>query len=474
MNGQLHKFASHTQPALTFLQKYKTHFLETLTLAYPIVISQFSHIMVGVADSVMVGRTGDVNSLAAVSLGSGIFTVVLVFALGFSMAATPLVSQAFGGGNHEECTKVLSGSFYVNLLLAVFSISIYFTLRRYIGLLDQPEPVVALTLPFLMYLALSMVPLMLFQTIKQFMEGLGHTRPAMLASVGANLLNLVLNYILIFGKLGFPAMGIVGAGMATLISRVVMALALFVIFITAPEFKKYPLALATCSTRVVRKLLNMGLPIALQFTFETGAFAAAAVMVGWIGANELAAHQTALSLASLTYMMASGIAAATSVRVGQKYGAGDHKGLRIAGSAGFLMSAIFMGITAVLFLTFRSWLPSLYISDPLVIGIAANLFVIVALFQLSDGIQVAALGALRGVSDVKIPSIFAFIAYWIVGLPSGYMLFKWLDWGIYGVWIGLWLGLTASAILMVLRFYLITKPTSNRLKALTIEPILHP
>ena len=432
---------------------YKQHFSKNFTLAYPVVLSQLGHIMVSVFDSLMVGQTGTLP-LAAASLGNSIFTVTLVFGLGVSYSITPLIAAADGRRNYTRISLLLLNGLVSNVLLgiALFVAGYFFT--PYINLLGQPAQVAAMAVPYLNILFLSMVPLMVFQAFRQFAEGLSLTKQAMWISLVANSLNILLNYILIFGKLGFEPMGLVGAGWATLISRVVMALMMagYVVYGKRFEVFRHFLRLRHLSFLHMYRIFKLGLPISVQMIFEMGAFSFSAVMIGWLGAKELAAHQIAINVASVTYMMASGIAAAATIRVGNQKGLGNFRAMRMAGISNLVMGVLFMVCSGLLMVLGNRLIPMLYIDDPEVIRIASSLLVIAALFQISDGVQVVGLGALRGLEDVKVPSLISLLAYWGIGLPVGYFLCFKAGFGVDGIWAGLLTGLSVAAVLLTLRF----------------------
>ncbi|ARS35097.1 MATE family efflux transporter [Pontibacter actiniarum] len=440
--------------------EYKEHFSKNFTLAYPVVLSQLGHILVSVFDSLMVGQTGTLP-LAAASLGNSIFTITLVFGLGVSYSITPLIAAADGRHNYTRISLLLLNGLVSNVLLGILLFIVGYFLSPYITVLDQPANVVELAVPYINVLFLSMVPLMVFQAFRQFAEGLSLTKQAMYISIVANALNIVLNYILIFGKLGFEPMGLLGAGWATLISRVVMALAMAAWVLYAKRFAVFRrfLRLRHLSFIHMYRIYKLGLPISGQMIFEMGAFSFSAIMIGWLGARELAAHQIAINIASVTYMMASGIAAAATIRVGNQKGLGNFDAMRMAGFSNIAMGVVFMIGSGLLMVLFKNYIPMLYIDDPAVIQLASGLLVIAALFQISDGIQVVGLGALRGLEDVRIPSLISLVAYWVIGLPVGYFLCFKAGFGVDGIWMGLLVGLSVAAVLLTLRF----KMLSNRL-----------
>lgn len=441
-----------------FSKEYISSYKKTFTLAFPVVLSQLGHILVGVADSIMVGRTGAVP-LAAVSLGNSIFSVILMLGLGLSYGITPLVASADGVKDHAASSLYFRHGIVVNAAAALLLFVLLYLTVPAINYMNQPPGVAAAAISYLRISLVSLIPLMLFQTFKQFAEGLSFTKQAMYISISANLLNVALNYVLIYGKLGFEPMGIRGAALATLIARVVMAAVMIYYIYTSQRYKIYKLALNLTgySKAIFGKILNIGVPVALQMVFEVGAFAFAAIMIGWYGANELAAHQIALNMAATTYMMASGISAAATVRVGNQYGLNDKHQLRVAGYSAFNIIIAFMFVCALVFIVGRHFLPSLYIKDPQVIDMAGSLLVIAAFFQLSDGVQVVGLGVLRGMADVKIPTAITLVAYWVVGLPFGYFLSSYFDLGVFGIWYGLLTGLSFAAIFLFYRFYYLSR-----------------
>lgn len=441
-----------------FSSTYRKHYKETALLAYPVCISQLGHILVGAVDTAMVGMIGT-NEQAAVSLATGLYTLVLVFGIGVSYGLTPLVAEADSKKDHEKIGQLLRQGLLINLLTGVLLFTLLYSTSHVLNFFDQPKNVVKIAIPFFNVMIFSMVPLSVFISLKQFTEGLSFTKAAMVISLLANFLNVILNYIFIFGKLGMEPMGVMGACWATFISRVVMAVAMLLYVMYDKDFGKYSLKgmFKTYSHELTKKILNLGIPSGLQFTFEVGAFAFAAVMIGWIGARELAAHQIALSLAAITYMIASGIGAAATVRVGNQFGLKDYTQIRMAGYSAILIAIVFMIGAALFFIIFNDSLPFLFNKEIEVTAIASSLLVIAAFFQLSDGIQVVALGALRGVKDVRVPTMVALLAYWIIGLPCSYYLAFRFNLGVQGIWYGLLIGLSISALLLYLRFNWIIK-----------------
>jgi MATE family multidrug resistance protein len=421
-------------------------------------LGQLGHVMVGLADSIMVGQVGTVP-LAASSFAHALFYFPLTFGIGISYGITPHVAEHHGEKDDLKIIEYLKHGFAVCMATGVLLFFLVKLLAVYMHQMNQPQEVVFQARPYLIILGSSIIPLMMFQAFRQFAEGLSYTKMVMIVSVGSNLLNVLLNYILIFGKMGFEPMGLMGAGYATLISRIVMGLWMMGYIVFSKPFKPYLRLLqsGTWHGRFITNILNIGVPAGLQFIFEVGAFGFAAIMVGWISAPALAAHQIVISLASLTYMAASGLAASATIRVGNQLGRKDIKTLRQVGKVSFVMVIFFMTAGALILFLGRFQLPALFVQDPVVIGIASSLLVIAALFQLSDGIQVVGLGALRGMKDVKIPTVFTFMAYWIIGLPLSFVLAFTLRMETTGIWIGLLVGLTVSAFLNGIRFNHLSK-----------------
>ena len=427
-------------------------------MAYPVMLSQLGQVAVGVADSMMVGRLGALE-LAASSLANSIFFVALMFGIGISMGLTPLVSNAFGKGKTNQISRLFSNSLLINFLAGVALFGLVLLFSQSLSLLNQPEEVEALALPFLLIITASLVPLMLFQTFKQFVEGLSQTKQAMFITIAANLVNVFLNWLLIWGHWGFPELGFLGAAWATLISRVLMMVLMGGYVLTSKRYRDFKIQIFRFKPNwtLCQRILKIGVPTGFQFIFEVSAFSAAAIMMGWISVNALAGHQIALNLASISYMMATGLATAGMIRVSHYIGKEDFKGMREAGMVAFGMAATFMFVCALLFFVLRFFLPTLYIDDPQVISLAASLLVLAGLFQLSDGIQVVGLGVLRGLEDVKVPTVVTFLAYWGLGLPLGYFLAFTMGMAEKGIWIGLLIGLTLTAGLLLYRFDQLSK-----------------
>ncbi|WP_026898382.1 MATE family efflux transporter [Daejeonella oryzae] len=443
-----------------FYAKYSLHYRSNLKLAIPVVISQLGHTLVHTADSVIVGHFAGTISLAAVSVVNSIFTIVLVIGIGLSFGLTPLIAQVSAKKQYDECGKLLSNSLAINAIAGVILyILVYFGSLAVIDNLNQSAEVVREAKPYLNLLGFSIIPLMIFMTFKQFAEGLGFTRQAMVISIWGNVLNIFLGITFVKGLFGIEPMGVSGVGWSTLIDRTIMAFVMGIYILKSKYFKHYLQNFGLKSIDRIRsfKILKIGTPVAMQYTFEISAFSGAALLIGTMGAVQLASHQVAISLASMTYMMASGISAAATIKTGNNFGIKDFTQLRLSAISSYHIVLVFMSITALIFVALNQYLPFIYTSDTAVISIAAQLLIIAGFFQLFDGAQVVGLGVLRGMGDVNIPTIITFIAYWVIGLPVGYLLGIKLDIGVYGIWFGLTLGLFVSAALLFIRFQFFSK-----------------
>ncbi len=436
----------------------KQHIKETLKLALPISFGQLGHVMMGVVDSMMVGKIGTVP-LAAAALVNGLFFLVLVIGIGVSMAATPLISMAKGAKNYDECGRTLNHSIVVNFIFSIVLSILTFGLSYLIPYLNQPKEVVAEAIPYLQVLSFSIIAFMLFQTYRQFLEGLSIPNPPMVIALLANLLNAFLNWIFIYGKLGVPSMGLFGAGIATTSTRWIMAAALILFVMNYKKVQSYnpKINFSRIDRSLVKKIISIGLPSGFQYFLEVAAFSFAAIMIGWIGSKHLAAHQIAINMASITYMIILGISAAGTIRVGGFVGENDWKKVRYAGFTALGIAVSIMFCFGIVFITFNSSLPYYYVNDSEVIKIASHLLIIAALFQIFDGMQASGVGILRGLTDVKVPLVISLLAYWIIGIPIGALLGFYYKLGAVGVWIGLLLGLAFVGLTMLFRFHLKTK-----------------
>ncbi len=438
--------------------KISLHIKETVKLALPISIGQLGHIMMGVVDSLMVGKLGPA-SLAAASLVNGIFFLIMVLGLGMTMAITPLVAIADGADKPDDVKSIFNNGFIVNLIYAFMLSGITFAVTYLLPFLNQPKDVTYLATSYLRIQVISIAPFMVFQIARQYLDGLSLVKPSMYIAVFVNFIHIFLNWVFIYGKLGVPQLGLDGAGIATTGSRFFMAGAIFVYLYKFNKNKHLApsISFIKYDVKIIKKIIEIGIPSGFQYFMEVAAFTFSAVMIGWFGSVSLAAHQIALNLASLTYMVILGISSAGTIRVGNCLGAGELKDVRRAGfSAIGLAGSIMLGSSLIL-ISANKILPSFYISDPGVIELASKLIIIAALFQLADGIQATSVGVLRGLTDVKIPLAIIFSSYWLIAIPISFWLGVHLNWGAVGIWTGLSIGLFLVAILCVLRFYIKTR-----------------
>jgi len=449
------------------LQQYTKEFRYNLSLSFPVILGLLGHTFVAFADNIMVGQLGTAE-LAAVSLGNSFVFIAMSLGIGFSTAITPLVAESDGAKDTASGKSALKHGL---VLCTVLGLALFFLIllcKPLMHHMKQPIEVVTLAMPYLDLVAFSLVPLIIFQALKQFSEGLSQTKYPMYVTVVANVINIVLNYLLIYGTFGFPEMGIVGAAVGTLVSRVVMVILLWAIFRYKDKFKAYvrDINFKVIEKSVLTKIINLGFPSALQMFFEVAIFTSAIWLSGVLGKNAQAANQIALNLSSMTFMVGMGLGVAAMIRVGNQKGLKDFNALRRIAMSIFLLTFILEVVFAILFLAFRDILPTIYLNNNDLINAADNtevifltgqLLLVAAFFQISDGLQVVVLGALRGFQDVKIPTLITFIAYWMIGFPVSFYLGLYTPLESVGIWLGLLAGLTASAIMLYIRFNYLTK-----------------
>ncbi|WP_421812542.1 MATE family efflux transporter [Flagellimonas sp.] len=448
-------------------QNYTKEFAYNLRLSYPVILGMLGHTFVAFADNIMVGQLGTAE-LAAVSLGNSFVFIAMSLGIGFSTAITPLVAEADGAKDQAAGKSALKHGLVLCTVLGLSLFGLIQISKPLIHYMEQPPEVVELALPYLDLVAFSLVPLIIFQAFKQFSDGLSQTKYPMYTTIVANVVNITLNYLLIFGALGFPKMGIVGAAVGTLVSRIIMVVFIWYLLKRKEKFKPYVthFNFRKIEKKVMNKIISLGFPSALQMFFEVAIFTAAIWLSGVLGKNAQAANQIALNLSSMTFMVGMGLGVAAIVRVGNQKGLRNHKELKRIAESVFFLTLLVEIAFAVIFLLGRHWLPTIYLDvddmanqadNTEVIFIAAKLLLVAAFFQISDGLQVVVLGALRGLQDVKIPTLITFVAYWLIGFPISYYLGLHTSFESTGIWIGLLSGLTASAVMLYLRFNFLTK-----------------
>lgn len=434
------------------LKIYKPYFSQVLKLSYPIIIGQIGIVLMGVADVIMVGHL-DATNLAAAGLANSVFFLVSILGIGTLTAISPLVAKAKGAGHNNEVALFFRQGLWASLLLSIFISAFMFVFTVNLEWFGQDEEVTQLTKPYLHILNAGIVFMLLFMAAKQFSDGLSFTKPAAVITIIGLIVNVLLCWIFIYGNWGSPAMGLNGAGYATTITRLLMAVAMIVYVLKHPLYKvSLHVKEKAGSYKLLKQIFAVGLPSGFQYFFEAGAFASAAIIIGLFGKNELAAHQIAINLASVTYMIATGLSVGGSIAVGDAWGRKDKQSMIRSGNAALIMSVVFMFITALIFAVFNQFFVSLYTKDIWVAEMAAKLLLIAALFQLSDGVQCVSLGILRGLADTKVPTLITVVAYWVIGLPVGCLLAYQTQVDFYGIWYGLSLGLTFSAIMLSVRF----------------------
>ncbi|QNJ96754.1 multidrug transporter [Constantimarinum furrinae] len=449
------------------LSDYTKEFKYNISLATPVILGMLGHTLVALVDNIMVGQLGTAE-LAAVSLGNSFMFIAMSLGIGFSTAITPLVAEADSEGNFRKGKSAFKHGLFLCTVLSIALFLMVFIAKPLMYYMKQPPEVVDLAMPYLNLVAISLIPLIIFQAFKQFSDGLSLTKYPMYATIAANVVNVMLNYVFIFGKFGFPQLGLVGAAIGTLASRLIMVGYLWYMLSQHHKSREYVLHIRIfdLTKNMLKKILNLGFPSALQMFFEVAIFTAAIWLSGILGKNPQAANQIALNLSSMTFMVAMGFSVAAMIRVGNQKGLKRFKELRRIAFSIFLVTTLFAVVFAIFFMIFNTSLPKLYLDyddtanftdNFQVVSIAAKLMLIAAVFQISDAIQVVALGVLRGMQDVKIPTLITFIAYWLIGFPISFYLSMYGDYGSSGIWIGLLAGLTVSAVLLSVRFNYLSK-----------------
>jgi multidrug resistance protein, MATE family len=427
---------------LPSLRDLRQEFRPMFALALPVVLAELGWMAMGVVDTLMVGRLSP-EAIGAVGIGSSLFMGIVVFAMGLLLGLDTLVSQAYGGGRLEECHRWLLHGIVMSLVVTVPTTLTIFGLSRLLGGWGIDPGVLRLTQPYLEVVSWSVFPLLMYATFRRYLQGMGVVRPVMIALFVANLANVVVNWILIFGKFGAPAMGVRGAAWATVAARVVMAGYLLVVILVRehgrrPGLLETPLVI---ERRRLARLFTLGFPAAAQITLEVGVFAAATALAGRLVPTSLAAHQIALNIAACSFMVPLGVASAGAVRVGHAVGRGDAAGAERAGWTALLLGAGFMLVAAAFFVLAPGALIGAFTHDAGVLALGSSLLFVAAVFQLFDGIQGVATGVLRGLGDTRTPMVWNLFGHWCIGLPLGYTLCFLLGLGVIGLWWGLSTGL---------------------------------
>ncbi|MFI0427062.1 MAG: MATE family efflux transporter [Flavobacterium sp.] len=449
------------------LSHYTKEFSYNLKLAYPIILGMLGHTLIGIVDNIMVGKLGS-TELAAVSLGNSFIFIAMSLGIGFSTAITPLIAQADAEKDEKKIRSVFHHGLLLCTILGIALFVIIVLAKPIMLLMHQPKEVVEMAYPYIDWVAFSLIPVIVYQGYKQFADGLSKTKYSMYAIFMANVVHIFFNYVLIYGVWFFPKLGILGAALGTVISRIMMVVFMHYILKYDKNIKPYfkNFSFKEIKKSVIKKIINLGTPSALQMLFEVSLFTGAIWLSGSIGKTSQAANQIALTLATMTFMFAMGLSVTAMIRVSNQKGLNDYVKLVVVAKSIFLLAIIIEIVFALFFIAFHNYLPSLFlnlenthqaIDNREVVHIAAQLLVVAAIFQISDGIQVVVLGALRGLQDVKVPMYITFVAYWLVGFPISFYLGLYTELKATGIWIGLLAGLTIAAILLYIRFNQLSK-----------------
>ncbi len=427
---------------------------KTLSLAFPIIIGEISQMSLSLIDSAMVGAVS-YKQLAASALVSSVINIPYIFGIGITISVSQMVSMAHGQRDSRQVSHYLFNGFWLCTLAAIL-IALSLELGKNILFhLDQDPEVATLAVPYMQIMGWGIIPMLLFLALKQFTDGLEYTKTAMILSIGAIPLNIFLNWLFIFGNWGFPRWELFGAGLGTFITRMVLFVVLALVVLFHPVFQRYIIIGKRAwklRWNTMKELLHIGIPSALQIGMEAGAFAVSSILVGTLGAVALAAHQIALSLASFTFIISMGLSQAGSIRTSNAFGRRDQPLVGYIGRSTLYMSWIYGGFCALMFIIFKDNLPFIFNDNVAVVSLAATLLLFGGFFQISDSSQAIASGLLRGIKDVKVPTVFVAIAYWVIGLPFGYYLAFPMQLGAVGIWVGFITGLTVSALLLYFRF----------------------
>ena len=439
---------------MNWLQKYREDYSATIKIGVPIVLGQLGIVVVGLVDNIMVGHFST-SDLAAASFVNSVFNIPILFGMGFSYGLTPLVGQFFGRGDKFRVGGLLRNSLLANFMIGLFLSVVMGIMYLNVHRMGQPEELLPLIRPYFLLQLTSLVFVMMFNSFKQFADGITDTKTSMWIMLSANLLNIIGNSLLIYGVWGLPALGLTGAGISTLASRIFMFVAFAILFFRKQSYRRYLVGYhrTTYNTGDLKVLNRMGMMVGLQMGMETALFSISGVMIGWLGTVPLAAHQVVASISTLGFMVYYGVGSAVSIRVSNFFGRGDIAGVRRATLAGTHLLGLLAISVSVFFLLVREHIGWLYTSSEDVVNLVAVLMVILVFYQFGDSLQIIFANALRGVADVTSMAVISFIGYFVIALPVSYICGFVLDWGIEGIWVGYPVGLTLTGGMMCWRFY---------------------
>lgn len=439
------------------LKEYLPFYKRNINLAVPVMITQAGQMIVQMADNIMVGHLGT-SQFAGVSFANTIFVIGMAFCICFTQGLIPHAGRNYGSGNHKGVIQYFQNSLLLNLLLGICIMAVMGAILPFMKYMGQDPDILGYTKSYYSIMIFSMLPFILFFTIRNFSEGIGITKYAMYITLSANILNIALNWVLIFGKCGMPQMGVSGAALATLISRIAMLIAFSVLIFSLKEYKHFTSLLDRnfIDKNKLKELLSTSAPIGFQGLIEVTAFSLSGIMVGWFGKISLAAHQIAMTMSTFSFMVAQGIGAATTIRVSHQLGEKDYPATRKAGFAAMHLACAFMGFAGLVYVIFKNQLPYLFSTDPEVISMASTLLIVCAIYQIFDALQLTGLASLRALMDVKVPLIYSSLSYYCICLPFGYIFGQKFGIGPVGIWLGLLLGLMVASILFLYRFNKIT------------------
>lgn len=428
----------------------KKEAIQTFRLSLPIILGELTQMSLGLINSAMVGRIS-YRHLAAASLVNSVMNIPFIFGIGMTMSISQTVATSHGRHDEQKVSHYLYNGFLLSAITAVIIALVLELVTPILFHLKQDPAVAALGSPYFRIIGWSVIPMILFLSLKQFTDGLEYTHVAMTLSMLSMPLNVLLDWALIFGHLGLPRLELVGAAYGTLITRTLIFIILAFTLFIHPKFKKY-IAIRRrqwqFQWQTFRELLHIGLPSSLQALLEIGAFAVSGIIVGTFGSVNQAAHQIALQAASFTFMVSMGLAQGCAIRIGNAYGQRDWDKINAIGKSTFYAGLLYGCLCAVAFMVFRYQIPHIFNDDTQVVQVAANLMFLAGIFQISDATQAIAVGTLRGMKDVTAPTYYMAFSYWAVGIPLGMLLAYVFHWNVYGIWTGFVAGLTLTSILL--------------------------